>query len=221
MPDTPRWVKSACWDMEARWLDAACPAKVLNRGCTGGFSTALASRTSRRRRFCSSFTPCASSACTAPTGAITYNSIDSILAKRGDDVHADRARIGIGAGSSDPTDRAAVAAAPDSRWGTETEVRGEFSVTGSPKVVSWCPSLGTKVGMDDPPTKKKLCGDGDPTLHPDYGLLEAQANFRARNEAYTLFRTAWGARAGTDLTVVPPRIRASTPKACKHFARSV
>ena len=167
--------------MEARWTDVTCPAEVLDRGCTGGFSS---SRTSRRRRFCSSFTPCASSACAAPTGAITINSIDSILAKRGDDDHASRARIGTCASSSDLTDRAAVAAAPDSRWGTEAEVKGEFSVAGSPKVVSWSPSLGTRVGMDDPPTKKRLCGNGDPTLHPDYGLLEAQANFRARNEAY-------------------------------------
>ena len=100
-------------------------------------------------------------------------------------------------------------------------MKDEFSVDRTPKVVSWSPTIGTKVGYEDPPAQKRICGHADPTDHPDYGLLVAQANFRARNEAYTDFRAAWGANACADLKVVHKGIRLSTPKACPHFAKSV
>ena len=198
----------------------ACPAEFCERACAGGFSS---SRTSRRRTFCDGYARGASSRCAAASfsSCITYTTIDSLLAKH-DDGHPGRARIALSASSSDQKDGAAVAASPGTTWGgTEELVKGEFSVAGSSKVVSWCPSLGDKVGYEDPPTKKRLCGGGDPTEHIDYGLLVAQANFRAHNEAYTLFRQAWGARGGADLTVVPSAIKASTPQACQHFAKSL
>ena len=150
----------------------ACPAEILTRACADGFSEA---KTFRRRAYRAGFAPSAPSECASSPGRLANINIDSILAACG--INATLARRRADVGRPDLSDGAAVAACPDTLWGNEEAVKGEFSVDRAPKVVSWSPTIGTKVGYEDPPAQKRICGHGDPTDHPDYGLLVAQANF--------------------------------------------
>ena len=126
---------------------------------------------------------------------------------------------------ADPPDlgaRGVVAASPPEGWKADLEdAEDEMAGSGPPKVVSWDPKLGEKLGYEDPPAKKRICGDEDPTTHVNYGILEAQAGFRARNQAYAMFKAAWRARARSDMTVdYPTRLSKSVAKR-RHFAESI